>query len=65
MTDNNGQDMNIDKSEGSQFGNFFDSKPESGNFGVNLESFEKDRKSLVLQSSKHKDNNKENNQGCC
>ena len=27
--------------------------------------FEKDRKSLVLQSSKHKDNNKENNQGCC
>ena len=44
MTDNNGQDMNIDKSDGSQFGNFFDSKPESGNFGVNLESFEKDRK---------------------
>ena len=32
--------------------------------GVN--PFEKDRKSLVLQTSKHTENNKENNMpGCC
>ena len=54
---------NIEEAMNFLISNIIDKMEKIASTGTN--PFEKDRKSLVLQSSKHNENNKENNSGGC